>query len=75
MKIFFINCSGAGFADQIEVHERSTLGQLFAQKMPGSHPGDYNISLNRGPAAAEEALTDGCRVSITPRKIEGAAIR
>ena len=74
MKIFYINCSGAGFADQIEVPEGTTLGQLFAQKMPGSHPGDYTIRLNRGPAAAEEPLAENCRVSITPRKFEGAAI-
>jgi hypothetical protein len=75
VKIFYINSAGAGFADQIEVPENTTLGQLFGQKMPGCHPGDYTIRLNRGPAAAEEALSEGCRVSITPRKIEGAAIR
>jgi hypothetical protein len=74
VKIFYINCSGAGFADQIEVPEGTALGQLFAQKMPGCHPGDYTIRLNRGPAASEEVLTEGCRVSITPRKFEGATI-
>ena len=74
MKIFFINCSGSGFANEIEVPEGTTMGQLFAQKMPGCHPGDYTIRLNRGPAASEETLTDGSRVSITPRKIEGAVV-
>lgn len=72
MKIFYINNSGAGFADQIEVPEGTSIGQLFAQKMPGCHPGDYLIRLNRQPAASDERLTDGCRVSITPAKIEGA---
>lgn len=72
MKCFYINNSGAGFADQIEVPQGTTLGGLFAQKMPGSKPQDYLIRLNRQPAGAEEVLTEGCRVSITPTKIEGA---
>jgi sulfur carrier protein ThiS len=57
---------------KVEVPEGTTLGQLFAQKMPGSKPQDYLIRLNRQPAGAEEVLTEGCRVSITPTKIEGA---
>ena len=40
--------------------------------MPNCQPGDYLIRLNRQPASADELLTDGCRVSITPTKIEGA---
>jgi hypothetical protein len=74
MKIFYINNTGSGFADQIEVPEGTTLGTLFTQKMPGAHAGDYLIRLNRAPAAADEALTEGCRVSITPTKIEGAVL-
>ena len=73
MECFFINNQGAGFADTIEVPEGTTLGQLFAQKMPGSKPQDYLIRLNRQPAGAEEKLTEGCRVSITPVKIDGAS--
>ncbi len=72
MKIFYINNSGSGFADQIQVPEGTTIGELFSQKMPGGHPGDFLIRLNRGPASANEVLTEGCRVSITPVKIEGA---
>ena len=74
MRIFFINNGGAGFADSIEVPEGTTLGSLFAQKMPGSDPHSYLIRLNRAPAGAEESLTEGCRVSITPVKIEGACL-
>ena len=72
MKIFYVNNHGGGFAAQIEVAEGTTLGQLFAQKMPGCSPADYMIRLNRQPAAEHEVLLDGCRVSITPTKIEGA---
>jgi hypothetical protein len=71
MKIFHINNTGSGFAEQIEVDQGASLGQLFAQKMPGCHPGDYLIRVNRQPAAADEVLTEECRVSITPTKIEG----
>jgi hypothetical protein len=73
MKIFYINNTGSGFAEQIEVSSGTSLGGLFAQKMPGCHPGDYLIRVNRQPACAEEILTEGCRVSITPTKIQGAA--
>ncbi len=72
MKIFYINNSGAGFAEQIEVAQGTTLGQLFASRMPGCHPGDYLIRLNRQPAGSDEPLAEGSRVSITPTKIEGA---
>ena len=72
MKCYYINNSGSGFADTIDVPEGTTLGQLFAQKMPGSDPKNYLIRVNRQPAGAEEVLTEGCRVSITPTKIEGA---
>jgi hypothetical protein len=74
MKIFYINNTGSGFAEQIEVSEGASLGDLFAQKMPGCHPGDYLIRVNRQPAASDEVLTEGCRVSITPTKIEGAVL-
>jgi hypothetical protein len=72
MRILFLNHAGGGFADYIEVTEGTTLGQLFSQRLPGARPGDYLVRLNRQPAAADEVLTEGSRVSITPTKIEGA---
>jgi len=72
MKIFYINNSGGGFANHLDVAEGTTVAQLFAKNMPGSNPADYLIRVNRQPAAADERLTEGCRVSITPVKIEGA---
>ena len=74
MKIFYINNTGAGFAEQIDVPQGTTLGDLFAQKMPKSDPQDYLIRVNRQPAASDEILVDGSRVSITPTKIEGAVL-
>ena len=72
MKVFFLNNDGGGFADQIDVAEGTTLGKLFSQCMPGRDAADYLIRLNRQPAVAEEILSDGCRVSVTPVKIQGA---
>ena len=72
MQIMFINNAGAGFADRIEVPDTLTVTQLFQQKMPGCRAEDYLVRVNRQPVAADEALTPGCRVSITPTKIAGA---
>ena len=73
MKVFFINNQGAGFADHIEIDEETTVGDLFAEKMPGSKAGDYLIRVNRLPTPSDQVLQPGDRLSITPLKIEGAA--
>ena len=72
MKILFINCDGAGFADHLDVTEETTIGKLFAEKVPHGKPADYLIRVNRQPASADQVLLVGDRVSITPTKIEGA---
>lgn len=72
MKILFINSDGSGFADHIEVAEGTTVAGLFAEKMPGRKAGDFLIRVNRLPAAADQVLKPGDRVSFTPTKIEGA---
>ena len=73
MKILLINNDGAGYADHAEVPEGTTVSQLFAEKMPGRKPADVLIRVNRLPAAADQVLAPGDRVSLTPVKIEGAA--
>ena len=73
MKILFINNDGGGFADHIDVGAGTKVRELFAERMPGRKPEDYLIRVNRLPAAADQALQEGDRVSITPTKIEGAA--
>ena len=74
MKILFINNHGGGFADHIEVESGTTVAQLFAQRLPQCQPEDYLIRVNRQPAGREEILHEGDRVSMTPNKIEGAAL-
>ena len=72
MKCLIINNVGAGFADHIDVAEGSTVAQLFAKQLPSSKPADYLIRVNRQPAAADQVLQEGDRISFTPAKIEGA---
>lgn len=73
MKILLINNDGAGFADHIEVADGVTVATLFCEKLPYGKPSDYLIRVNRLPAAANQVLQEGDRVSITATKIEGAA--
>ena len=73
MNILLINNDGGGFADHVDVPERTTVAALFADKLPGRQAGDFLIRVNRQPAAADQVLQVGDRVSITPTKIEGAA--
>lgn len=72
MKILFINCDGAGFADHLEIADATTVSKLFAQQVPHGRPADYLIRVNRLPAAADQVLQPGDRISFTPTKIEGA---
>ncbi|CAN5200223.1 hypothetical protein BH11PLA2_BH11PLA2_51000 [soil metagenome] len=72
MKIMFINNDGSGFADHLEIAEGITVSDLFAEKLPGRKASDFLIRVNRQPAAADQVLQPGDRISITATKIEGA---
>jgi hypothetical protein len=72
MKVLFINNEGGGFATQIDVAEGTTAAQLFQQKLPDREPEDFLIRVNRLPAAPDQPLVEGDRVSFTARKIAGA---
>jgi hypothetical protein len=71
-KILFINNSGGGFADYIEVEQGTTVAKFFAERLPGSKAEYFLIRVNRLPCSAEQVLQEGDRVSITPTKIAGA---
>jgi sulfur carrier protein ThiS len=72
VKILYINNDGAGFADHIDIGEGTTVSQLFSKRVEHGQPSDYLIRVNRQPAAADQVLREGDRVSFTPVKIEGA---
>ena len=71
MKILYINNDGGGFADHIEVEAGTRVETLFKNRVQGK-ASDYLIRVNRQPAAADQVLQEGDRVSFTPVKIEGA---
>ena len=73
MRVLFINNDGGGFADHVEAPDGTTVAQFFEQRLPGRKPQDFLIRVNRLPAAADQVLRGGDRVSMTPTKIEGAA--
>lgn len=72
MKILFINNSGGGFADYLDVNDQTTVAQFFKDKMLGEQPEDYLIRVNRQPVPRDYVLQANDRVTITPTKIEGA---
>lgn len=74
LKIMFINNDGAGFADFIDVPTGTTVAELFRSRIKHGSTSDYLIRVNRQPCTAEQVLQEGDRVSITPTKIEGAAV-
>lgn len=72
MKLLYINNDGGGFADYVDAAEGSTVAKFFAERVPHGKSQDYLVRVNRQPAAADQALHEGDRVSFTPIKIEGA---
>jgi hypothetical protein len=74
MRILYINNSGAGYADYVNVAENTTIDQFFTIKMSGEQSCDYMIRVNRQPVPQSYVLQDGDRVTITPTKIEGAQL-
>jgi len=74
MRILYINNSGGGYADYIEVSEGKTVEQFFKEQMPGRKAEDFLIRVNRQPVARDYVLQDNDRITITPTKIDGAVV-
>jgi hypothetical protein len=72
MKLLFINNSGGGFADFVEVEPNTSVSKFFNLKLPGQKAENYLIRVNRLPCSADQVLQEGDRISITPSKIHGA---
>jgi hypothetical protein len=72
MRILFINSDGGGYAGNLEVADGTSVGQLFAAQVPHGKPADFLIRVNRLPVHESQVLQENDRISITPRKIEGA---
>jgi hypothetical protein len=72
MRILYINNSGGGFADYLDVTPSTTVETFFNENMPNRKPDDFLIRVNRQPVARDYVLQEGDRVTVTPTKIEGA---
>lgn len=72
MRAFYVNNDGGGFADHVEIAPETSVSQFFEQRLPERRPEDYLIRVNRLPAAADQRLQEGDRITITPVKIQGA---
>ena len=72
LTILFINNSGGGFADYLQVAEGTTVERFFAKQFPDGDPHDYLIRVNRQPVPRDYVLQDGDRLTCTPTKVEGA---
>jgi len=74
MRILFIDNDGGGFADYINVTESITVEKFFNERMAGRKPEDYLIRVNRQPVPRDYVLQENDRVTVTPKKIEGASV-
>jgi hypothetical protein len=74
MRVLVINNDGGGFADYVEVPEGTSVRDMFQREVRSSKPEQYLIRVNRQPAASDQILQAGDRVSFTPVKIEGARV-
>ena len=73
MKVLWINNTGGGFADYLDIAENTRIEKFFNQQLPGQKAEDYLIRVNRQPVARDYVLQAGDRVTATPTKIDGAA--
>jgi hypothetical protein len=73
IRVHFINALGSGYAEVLDVNEGTTVEQFLAQKMGGTFDSSRtHIRVNREPAAMNDVLETGDRISATPVKAEGA---
>ena len=73
MQVLFINNSGAGFADYVDVAADTSIDKFIAARLPAQQADDLLIRVNRQPVPRDYVLQEGDRVSATPTKIQGAA--
>lgn len=72
MNILFISNSGAGWAGDVEVKAKTTVGQFFKANVKGKAE-DHLIRVNRQIVTEKHILQEGDRVTVTPTRIEGGS--
>ncbi len=74
--IQYINSSGGGFAQNVQVKKGTTAKQFIDQKLGEQQSGSvvydgYRIRVNGQTAEADKVLENACRVTVTPVKVDG----
>lgn len=72
IKVFVVRNNDGGFADYVQVPVGTTIGEFFRQQVDGGNEEDFLIRVNRETQPRNYELRANDRVSITPKKIEGA---
>ncbi len=75
MQVLFLNNSGGGFADYVDIPDHMSVAAFLAMKMPGQDPASFLIRVNRMPVPGSHILQADDRITATPLKIEGATDR
>ena len=70
MRIQFLNGSGGGFANNIDLPDGTTVNQALSRQLPGRDPADYLIRVNREACQPDRVLFEGDRLTVTPLKVE-----
>lgn len=74
MKVLFISNESGGFAEHVTLIEGTTIRQFCDEKLHGD-PSEYQVRVNHETVTAEYELSDGDKVTATPRKTEGGYSR
>ncbi len=75
MRVFFIRNDGPGYAQYLEVPEKTTVAQFLNQVAPGWNAGDSWISVNRQAVSLPHELQDQDRLVLSQRKAAAAIPR
>jgi|SaaInlV_200m_DNA_2_1039689.scaffolds.fasta_scaffold131096_1 hypothetical protein len=71
--INFLNNGGGGFAEPKTIPAGTTVDRFFASQQGLAAPENFNIRVNRDAVVAGYLLEEGDKLSITPKKIDGAS--
>jgi molybdopterin converting factor small subunit len=73
VKILFVSNEDAGFADYVKVAAGTTVDAFLKVRLGETYdPAARTIRVNREPTAMNYALKEGDRVTVTPKKVDGA---
>lgn len=73
IQVVFVNNAGGGFADRMRIDDDLTIEEFLEDE--GIDPDQTVVQVNGSHVEADRVLRNGDRISATPAKIDGAAVR